>query len=257
MSQPKKLKPENRRKRGRTSLPDGDSRAKLTIRNMLTVWVFRAKSNLCRGGSELSQGIRMTHPLQTIGVRALSLLAALFLAACGTTSTPSPQPSSFSAAPTSASADPVYVLGAGDELRVIVFGENDLSGSFEVDGQGMVAMPLVGQVQAGGLSLREFEETFEAVLKEGYLLDPRVSAEVANFRPFYIIGEINNGGEFPFTDGMSVLNAVAVAGGYSYRADRRKVKITRITNGQEQEIEAGPSSNVMPGDVIRVLERFF
>ena len=148
-----------------------------------------------------------------------------------------------------------YQLGSGDKLRVIVFGEEDLSGEFEVDGTGIVSLPLIGQIDAQGVTLRSFEETVEEMLSDGYLKDPRVSAEVLNYRPFYIIGEIEEGGEYPFVNGMNILNAVALAGGYTYRGNTNKAFITR--RGHEHEFPAMPETRVHPGDVIRVPERFF
>jgi polysaccharide export outer membrane protein len=159
--------------------------------------------------------------------------------------------SAGSSTPTAA----VYRLDSGDKLRVIVFGEDDLSGEFEVDGTGTVSLPLTGQVGARGLTLREFEAAVEAMLSNGYLKDPRVSAEVLNHRPFYIIGEVQEGGEYPFVSGMNVLTAVALAGGYSYRANTAKVYITR--EAEELELPASADTRVLPGDVIRVPERFF
>ncbi len=148
-----------------------------------------------------------------------------------------------------------YRLGSGDKLRVIVFGEEDLSGEFEVDDTGAVSLPLVGQIDAGGQTLRRFEAAVRARLSEGYLKDPRVSVQVLNYRPFYIIGEIEKGGEYPFVSGMHILNAVAVAGGFTYRANSGKVFITR--GGEELELEVSPELRLEPGDVIRVPERFF
>ena len=148
-----------------------------------------------------------------------------------------------------------YRLGSGDKLRVIVFGEEDLSGEFEVDGSGTVALPLIGEVRARDRTLRAFETAVEAMLRDGYLKDPRVSAEVLNYRPFYIIGEVEKGGEYPFVSGMHVLNAVALAGGHTYRAHPKRVFITR--RGEESEFSAPLDSAVQPGDVIRVPERFF
>ena len=148
-----------------------------------------------------------------------------------------------------------YRLGSGDKLRVIVFGEEDLSGEFEVDGTGNVSLPLIGQVSAQGGTLRGFEEAIEEALRDGYLKNPRVSAEVLNYRPFYIIGEVEKGGEYPFVSGMHVLNAVALAGGYTYRANASKVFITR--RGQEHEFSAASDAKIQPGDVVRVPERFF
>jgi polysaccharide export outer membrane protein len=150
-----------------------------------------------------------------------------------------------------------YRLGSKDRVRLIVFGEEDLSGEFEVDGSGVIAMPLVGQVAAAGKTLRELEEAVAAKLREGYLNDPRVSAEVLNYRPFYIFGEVVNGGEYSFTDGMSLLNAVAVAGGYTYRADQRRVFITRADGSGEREYTTGAPVPVLPGDIIKIPERFF
>jgi polysaccharide export outer membrane protein len=156
-----------------------------------------------------------------------------------------------------AQADPTlaYRLGSGDKLRVIVFGEEDLSGEFEVDGTGSVSLPLIGQVSAQGETLRGFEEAVEEALRDGYLKNPRVSAEVLNYRPFYIIGEVETGGEYPFVSGMHVLNAVALAGGYTYRANADKVFITR--RGREHEFSATSDAKIQPGDVVRVPERFF
>lgn len=156
-----------------------------------------------------------------------------------------------------AARDVQYRLGGGDRVRVIVFNEPDLSGEFEVDNSGNVALPLIGNTQAQGLTLREFEDEVAAALRDGYLKDPRVSIEVLNFRPFYIIGEVQNGGEYPFVPEMTVLNAVALAGGYTYRADERRVFITKAGESQEVEHRVEQGIKVLPGDVIRVPERFF
>jgi len=150
-----------------------------------------------------------------------------------------------------------YRLGSGDKLRVIVFGEEDLSGEFQVDSEGQVSMPLIGQVPAGGSTLREFESAVTERLMQGYLNDPKVSVEVLNYRPFYIFGEVNEGGEYPYQAGMSVLNAVAVAGGFTYRADTRRAYITREENNVEVEYPLSQDTLVLPGDVIRIGERFF
>jgi len=124
-----------------------------------------------------------------------------------------------------------------------------------VDDTGAVSIPLVGEVSAGGQTLRSFEAAVRARLSEGYLKDPRVSVQVLNYRPFYIIGEVEKGGEYPFVSGMHVLNAVAVAGGFTYRANTSKVFITR--GGEEFLFEVTPELRLQPGDVIRVPERFF
>ncbi len=149
-----------------------------------------------------------------------------------------------------------YRLGAGDKLRVGVFGEPDLSGEFDVPGNGNVSLPLIGQVKATGLTLSEFEGEIREKLQEGYLTNPKVTVEVLNYRPFYIIGEVGKPGEYPYTDGMTVLNAVAVAGGFTYRANDSQVYITR-NGGEETAYQVGRSIRVLPGDIVRVPERFF
>ncbi len=150
-----------------------------------------------------------------------------------------------------------YRLGSGDKLRVIVFGEPDLSGEFEVDGSGAFSMPLVGQLDAFQVTVRDLEQKIADKLKQGYLIDPRVSVEVLNYRPFYIVGEVKEGGEFPFVSGMHVLKAIAIAGGYTYRANTQRVYITRKGAAAEIEMPASQGTAVFPGDVIRIPERFF
>ena len=143
----------------------------------------------------------------------------------------------------------------GDKLKLIVFGEENLSGEFTVDSSGNVALPLIGSVQAAGKSLTEFEALVTSSLKNGYLKDPHVSVEVENYRPFYIIGEVNKGGQYPYQAGLTVLNAVAIAGGYTFRADTSEAFITR--GGKEIEFDLKGPIIVYPGDVVRIPERFF
>lgn len=149
-----------------------------------------------------------------------------------------------------------YRLGSGDKLRIGVFGEPDLSGEFDVTGNGIVSLPLIGQVKASGLTLDEFEGEIRGKLTDGYLTNPKVTVEVLNYRPFYIIGEVSKAGEYPYTDGMTVLNAVAVAGGFTYRANDAQVYITR-NGGKETAYQVSQSIRVLPGDIVRVPERFF
>jgi protein involved in polysaccharide export with SLBB domain len=194
---------------------------------------------------------------------ATFLLVAVLIAGCSggpRAAAPMPAP----AVPQSSGAAPVlpedaeadYALGTGDKLRVIVFGEPDLSGEFDVSGSGNVALPLIGQVRARDLTLSQFEDAVEAKFSQGYLNSPRVSVEVLNYRPFYIYGEVENSGQYPYTSGMTVLNAVAVAGGYTYRANTERALITR-GEGTEQEYPASQAIKVLPGDIVRIPERFF
>jgi len=152
-----------------------------------------------------------------------------------------------------------YKLGPSDKIRVVVFGEADLSGEFVVSGSGSVSLPLVGDLSATGMTTQQFQESLRQKLADGYLREPRVSVEVLNYRPYYILGEVQKPGEYPFVSGLTVQNAVATAGGYTYRADTRKVFIKRATENTEQRLNFAPGENlsVKPGDTIRVGERFF
>ena len=152
---------------------------------------------------------------------------------------------------------PEYRLGSGDKVRVITFGEESLSGEFFVGGSGKVSIPLVGELPALGLTAREFQASVETALKEGYLKEPRVSVEILNYRPFYILGEVEKPGTYPYTSGLSVVNAVATAGGYTYRANTKRVFINRPDSDKEEEYPLESNTPVAPGDTIRIAERFF
>lgn len=162
------------------------------------------------------------------------------------------------AQPVAAQTDTSFRLGSGDRIRVTVFGSEDLSGEFEVDGTGRVSLPLIQSVQAKGLTLPELEQAITDRLKPDFLKDPRVSIDVVNYRPFYIIGEVKLPGSYPYVNGMTVWNAVAMAGGFSYRAKKSEVEIKRGGDtAQTTWQDADPNTVIFPGDVIRVPERFF
>lgn len=154
-------------------------------------------------------------------------------------------------------AQEAYVLGSGDRVKITVFGEPELSGEFQIDGQGEVSLPLIGAVRAIGDTTRSFEDRVEASYADGYLVSPQVSVEVLNFRPFFILGEVNNPGSYPYREGLTVLNAVALAGGFTYRADEDDIEITRGGDTSVRPAEAQLSTPVGPGDMIRVTERLF
>ena len=180
----------------------------------------------------------------------------LFVAACEST---------VPSVPNSASVERVvqqetvgaYALGNGDQLRITVFGQPDLSGQFEVDGTGPISMPLIGQVEALGLTTPQLENRIVEMLEGDYVLNPRVSAEVINYRPYYILGEVNRPGEYPYNSGLTVVNAVAAAGGWTYRAKKNVVYIKSVDSNEEQAIELTTSTIVQPGDTIRIKERRF
>lgn len=159
--------------------------------------------------------------------------------------------------PAAAQGEGNYQLGTGDRVRVTVFGHEDLSGEFEVSASGIIAMPLIGEVQASGRSLNEVEQEIVAKLSPDYLRNPRVGVEVMNYRPFYIIGEVQQPGSYPYVNGMRILNAVALAGGFTYRAREDEFYIQRASDPSGKKVNADPGTQVLPGDVITVRERFF
>ncbi|MDF1848803.1 MAG: polysaccharide export protein [Parvibaculaceae bacterium] len=189
------------------------------------------------------------------GVVVAALAVTMGLAACASQGPVPMAPADVQ--PSGQNFAEAYRLGAGDELRVIVFGEPDLSGEFEIDGSGAFSMPLIGQLDAFQLTVVELEKAIAAKLTEGYLIDPRVNVEVLNYRPFYIVGEVKDGGEFPYISGMHAVRAVAIAGGYTYRANTQKVMITRKGTADEIEMPASQGTAIYPGDVIRIPERYF
>jgi protein involved in polysaccharide export with SLBB domain len=183
-----------------------------------------------------------------IAVSALAGLGMILVAACST----GPAAAQVQAP----KATDSYRLGTGDEVKVTVFDEQTLSGPFVVDGQGAIIMPLIGAVAVNGLSLAEAEDMIETKLKDGYLREPKVTMEMTKGRPYYILGEVNRAGEYPFTSGLTVMNAIAAAGDFTYRADKKKVMITSA-DGIERAVKLTATTAVRPGDRIRVRERFF
>ena len=148
-------------------------------------------------------------------------------------------------------------LAAGDKVRVTVFGEDKLSGEYQVDTGGYVSLPLAGSLKAAGMTAPELERALEAKFKGTYLRSPRVTVEVLTFRPFYVLGEVTKPGEYPFRPGLNVLSAIAIAGGATYRASTSKVTIQRSGTTELQEFPQSPTVRVNPGDLIRVPERYF
>jgi protein involved in polysaccharide export with SLBB domain len=160
-----------------------------------------------------------------------------------------------SAGMTSSNAD--YRLGSGDHVRVTVFGEQDLSGDYQVDGAGKLAFPLIGQVDAGGLTASDLQARLSSALSPAYVKNPSVSVEVMSYRPFYIVGEVRTPGSYPFVAGMAIINGVALAGGFTYRAKENDFYLTRTVGSEKVRLDADPQTPVQPGDVITVRERFF
>ncbi|MDX2156400.1 MAG: polysaccharide biosynthesis/export family protein [Hyphomicrobiaceae bacterium] len=148
-------------------------------------------------------------------------------------------------------------MGIGDKVRLNVFGEADLSGTYEVNGNGNIALPLAGEVKAAGLDIDGVRAAVVRRLSDGYLKSPRVTVEIAGYRPIYVHGEVRTGGEFPFKVGTRLRDAIAVAGGYTYRANQGYVILSRDGTSRETRVAMPNDMLVMPGDNIRVPERFF
>jgi protein involved in polysaccharide export with SLBB domain len=179
-------------------------------------------------------------------VTMVVVLAAL-LAGCATSLPPLADPGSID-----------YVLGPGDRLHITVYATEEATTDSTINDRGTVATPIAGQLQAAGLTLSKFEAELTEALKKNYLRDPRIAVEILNYRPFYILGEVVKPGGYPYAPGLTVLGAVALGGGYSYRADTDRVVITRTYGMKEPaQGEAKPASRILPDDVIHVPERLF
>ncbi len=149
-----------------------------------------------------------------------------------------------------------YRLGPADQLRITVFNEPGLTGPYVVGAQGTIAYPLVGDIRAAGLTVPEFTEALRMALS-GYVRTPSVSVEVANYRPFFILGEVTRPGTYPYQVDITVMNAVATAGGFTYRANRGRVFIRHASEDVERAYDLTVSTPVMPGDTVRIGERIF
>ena len=150
-----------------------------------------------------------------------------------------------------------YALSGGDRVRIVVFGDQTLGGEFTISGSGFISLPLIGEVDVRGLTSTQLQDRIVARLADGYVKDPRVAVEVLSTRPFYILGEVNKPGEYPFANGLTVLGAVAQAGGYTYRAKTKQVLIKHAGQDDETEEHVTAKTLVAPGDTIRIKERWF
>jgi polysaccharide export outer membrane protein len=151
-----------------------------------------------------------------------------------------------------------YRLGSGDKVRISVFNQKDMTDVYQVDGLGRIAFPLIGQIDAGGLTPKQLEQKLMKALSPDYVRNPHVSVVVLTARPFYILGEVTKPGSYPYVSGMTVLTAAAQAGGFTYRARESSFDLQRTDQtGRKKTMEAKPDTPVQPGDVITVNERFF
>jgi polysaccharide biosynthesis/export protein len=153
--------------------------------------------------------------------------------------------------------DAPYQLDAGDRLRVQVFGQEGLTNSYIVDASGNISMTLIGTVPVRGLTTAEVARAISARLRNGYIRNPHVSVEVEVYRPFFILGEVNAPGQYPYVPNMTVEAAVAVAGGFAPRADKGNILIARSYNGEVMRARVVPDMPMRPGDTVTVRERWF
>ena len=177
---------------------------------------------------------------------ALTVGAGLETAACST----------IPATPDDVAQLTEYRLGPGDQLRITVFNEAELTGQYIVGSQGTISYPLVGEVHAAGLTLAEFSAQLQTALA-AYIRAPNVSVEVANYRPFFILGEVQRPGTYPYSASLTVLNAVATAGGFTYRANQNRVFIRHANEQEERSYPLTIATPVLPGDTVRIGERLF
>jgi polysaccharide biosynthesis/export protein len=176
------------------------------------------------------------------------LLGAALLAGC-VDRPPLSEPASVGSGP--------YLLGSGDELRIVVYDQPSLTNLYEVDQSGQISMPLIGDVAAQDSTADELANRIEARLATAYLRDPNVTVEVANYRPFFVLGEVGDPGQFPYVPGITAETAIAVAGSFTDRANRRVVRVSRTVHGQLFEERMPVTERIRPGDTIYVFESLF
>lgn len=183
----------------------------------------------------------------TLMIALLALVALLPLGGCanGVGTVPLPD----------ASRD--YVLGVGDSLRITVFGQDSLTGEYRVDARGAVSFPLINDVDAAGYTTSELEHAIKTKLDPAYVIDPRVSIEVLNYRAIYVLGEVQSPGRYEYAPNMTVMQAIASAGGHTYRANENTVELTRHVKGALSTFTIDQKTMIKPGDTIVVKRRWF
>ncbi len=180
------------------------------------------------------------------------LAVALLISGCSAGSLSEAERHSMAAA---ATAPPK--LQPGDKIRIDVYGEDKLSGEYQIDQSGQISLPLAGTVKAQGLTQSELEQTLAQKFRGEYLKNPKVTVTITTLQPFYVMGEVGKPGQYDYRSGLNVLTALAIAGGPTYRASRSTVEIQRRGRTQMAEYPISASVPVLPGDVINVPERYF
>jgi polysaccharide export outer membrane protein len=180
-------------------------------------------------------------------------MLALALAACSS----GPIPGSAAALQQSRAIAQNYQLNAGDKVQIAVFNEDNLSGSYVVAPDGQVTLPLAGGIKAAGLTLAQFQEAVLTRLKDGFVQDPSVTVSAVELRPYFILGEVKKPGKYSYMPDLTVLSAVAPAEGFTYRANMNAIYVRHANDPSEREYPLTATMAVMPGDTIRITQRYF
>lgn len=160
------------------------------------------------------------------------------------------------AAPNTSERRGAYRLGTGDKLKVTIYNNDKLSGDYPVGGDGKIALPMVGRLAVGGMTLDEVTDTLTRRLADGYFVSPQVTVDIAAYRPVYILGEVQKPGEYPYAENMTVYRLVAQAGGYTYRANKKKMRVKHDAS-QSDDDKIAEDAMILPGDTIIVSQRYF
>jgi polysaccharide export outer membrane protein len=203
--------------------------------------------------------------VQREGIMAYRILYALgsllLLAGCNTLAAEAP-PMAASVSRTASDFSArtsygAYILRPSDQVRVQVYDDPNITGEYQIDSSGFISIPLAGRVKASGLTPARLEEAIAARLREGMLKKPGVNVQIINYGPIYVHGEVKRAGDFPYKPGLTVMDAVALAGGYTYRADEGQAFVRRAGSNVEQVYPLDRRVPIYPGDNVRIPERFF
>jgi polysaccharide biosynthesis/export protein len=161
-----------------------------------------------------------------------------------------------------AGAEPVrydtpYHLDAGDRLRVVIYGQEGLTNTYSIGAGGTITMPLIGAVPARGRTPQGLAAEITARLRNGFIREPSVAVEVESYRPFFILGEVQAPGQYPYVPNMTAEIAIAIAGGFSPRARKDRVTITHTDASGTSRVIMPPGTPISPGDTVLVGERWF
>lgn len=184
---------------------------------------------------------------------ARCLVAAFWLAA----SLAHAQDEGSTVSPTTNASDSTYKLDSGDRIQISIFNQPDLSGEYQLDGNGQFSMPLIGSVNAQGATPAELEALLVDRFRPDFLVNPRIFVQVMNYRPYYLVGEVLGTGPFPYVPGLTYLTAIAKAGGFTYRAKKDVVYVVRADDPTQTELKLDVEEKVQPGDIVRIAERMF